>query len=109
MKTALEKLESAIADDLAGTRGLESFMFQFAGYLFDYQGRFYAYVSPIDKPQYARFMDEYCWSDYNEMLCAKITQTGKTVRQMLTELPEHDLEIVFDVSYPPNAVVIEEP
>ena len=43
------------------------------------------------------------------MLDGMITQTGKTVREMLAELPAHDLEIEFDVPMPLNADRVDEP
>ena len=43
------------------------------------------------------------------MLDGMISQTGKTVREMLAELPVHDLEIDFDIPLPPNAEMPDEP
>jgi len=102
MKTALEKLNAAIADDVSGSRYFQSFSFVYDGFEFEYMGRFYAYVHPLGNPS-ARASDEYCWDDYSEMLSAQIDQTGKTVSEMLSELPDHDLEMSFDVSLPPGA------
>ncbi len=103
MKSALDRLMAAVEDDIAGRQWFISFMFRYSGYVFDYQGRYYAYVYPEGKGL-ARNMDEYCWGSYEEMFDAVISQTGKSVREMLAELSEHDLEIVFDVPVPPGQV-----
>lgn len=106
--TALEKLEQAFADDESGTRAFISFTFKYGGYEFDYMGRYYAYVYEGSYLNTGS-EDEYGWTSYAEMLGGMITQTGKTVREMLAELPAHDLEIEFDVPMPPNATMVDEP
>ncbi len=107
MTTALEKLEAAIEGDRNGIWIL-SFTFRYGNFEFDYMGRYYAFVyeGSCDNTDSE---DEYGWSSFAEMLDATIAQTGKTVREMLAELPEHDIEITFDSpSLPPNAVVVNE-
>ena len=85
-----------------------SFTFRYGNFEFDYMGRYYAFVYEGNCDN-TDSEDEYGWSCYAEMLDATITQTGKTVREMLAELPEHDLEITFDSpSLPDNAVVVNE-
>ena len=71
-------------------------------------GRYYAYVyegAYLDTES----EDEYGWNSFEEMLDGMITQTGKTVREMLAELPDHDLEIEFGVPIPPHALRSDEP
>ena len=46
---------------------------------------------------------EYGWRNYEDMLNGVIHETGKTVRQMLSEIADHDLEIEFDIPLPPGA------
>ena len=108
MNTALDKLESAIQAETEGREHMLFILFRYGGFEFEYQGHCYAYVHPVGDSR-ARVTDEYCWGGFAEMLNATITQTGKTVREMLAELPEHDLEITFDSpSLPDNAVVVNE-
>lgn len=106
--TALEKLEQAITDDQANRRWFISFTFKYGGYEFDYMGRYYAYVYEGSYLN-TKSEDEYGWTSYAEMLDGVITQTGKTVRAMLAELPAHDLEIEFDIPMPPHATRADEP
>ena len=65
-------------------------------------------VHPVGDSR-ARVTDEYGWNSFEEMLDGMITQTGKNVREMLAELPAHDLEIEFDVLLPPHVTRIDEP
>jgi len=103
MNTALDKLNSAIADDVSGGRSLLSFAFSYGGYEMEYMGRYYAYVHPVNDSR-ARVSDEYCWNGYDEMLVAQIAQFGKTMSEVLAEIPDHDLELEFDIHLPPGAV-----
>lgn len=105
--TALEKLEAAIAGDRQG-EWIASFTFRYGGFEFDYMGRYYAYVYEGGSDN-TDSEDEYGWSGFDEMLDGTIKQTGMTVREMLAELPDSDLEIIFDSPpLPPNAVVVNE-
>ena len=106
MRNALEKLQAAISGDVQGLRTILSMRFEYGDIEVEYMGRFYAYVHPANDSR-ARCSEEYCWGCYDEMLSAQIGQTGKTVQEMLQELPEHDLEIEYDVPLPPSAVVDE--
>lgn len=108
MNTALEKLESAIHGERERGEHFLFVTFQYGGFEFEYQGRYYAYVHPIGDSR-ARVTDEYGWNSFEEMLDGMITQTGKTVRAMLAELPAHDLEIEFDIPIPPHATRADEP
>ena len=99
MNTALDKLLAAIEGDRARRRYFISFVFRYGGFEFDYMGRYYAYVYEGSSANTAT-EDEYGWGSYEEMLDAEISQTGKTVRAMLAELPAHALEIEFDVPLP---------
>ena len=105
MKSALEKLLAAIDDDNERRRYFVSFVFRYGGFEVDYMGRYYAYVYEGSSANTATG-DECCWGSYEEMLDSRISQTGKTVREMLSEIPAHDLEIEFDIPLPPNAVVL---
>ena len=106
MRTALEKLLGAIEDDKSGHRSLLTFAFRFGGYEIDYSGRYYGYVYEGSCAN-TETEDEYGWKGYGDMLDTIIRQTGRTMRQMLSELPEHDLEIEFDDPLPQNAVVTD--
>ncbi len=106
MRTALDKLLCAIEDDKANHRWLLTFAFRYGGYEIDYSGRYYGYVYERSCANTAT-EDEYGWKGFDDMLDSVIRQTGKTMRQMLSELPEHDLEIEFDVPLPQNAVVTD--
>lgn len=103
MNTALDKLKSAIADDVSGGRNLLSFAFSYDGYEMEYMGRYYAYVHPVGDSR-ARVSDEYCWNGYDEMLAAQIAQFRKSMAEVLSEIPDHDLEMEFDIPLPPGAV-----
>ena len=105
MKSALDKLLAAIADERNG-RYFVSFSFRHSGFEFDYMGRYYAYVYEGDFT-HTETEDEYGWKNYDDMLASVISQTGKTVRDMLSELPAQELEIEFDVPLPPAATVID--
>lgn len=108
MKPALDKLESAIKAENEGREHILFILFTYGGSEFEYQRHYYAYVHPMGDSR-ARVTDEYCWNSFAEMLDATITQTGKAVREMLAEPPEHDLEITFDSpSLPDDSVVINE-
>ncbi|MDO5319712.1 MAG: hypothetical protein Q4G65_13880 [bacterium] len=107
MTSALDKLMAAIADEGNG-RCFVSFSFRYAGFEFDYMGRYYAYVYEGDFT-HTETEDEYGWKDYDDMLASVISQTGKTVHDMLSELPAQELEIEFDVPLPPAAIVIDNP
>ena len=108
MRTALEKLESAIQAENEGREHMLFILFKYGGFEFEYQGRYYAYVRPIGDCR-GCVEDEYGWSGFDEMLDATITKTGKAVREMLAEIPEHALEITFDSpTLPPNAAVVDE-
>ena len=95
MKSALDKLMSAIESERDGGCGILSFVFRYQGYEFNYMGRYYAYVYE-GSSRNLKTEDEYGWRDYADMLKSVIQETGRTVSDMLAELPDHDLEIEYD-------------
>ena len=99
--TALEKLQKAIAGEKNG-QFFTAFAFKYGGFELDYMGRYYAYVYEGSSSN-VETEAEYGWSDYEEMLNGVIHETGRTVRQMLSEIADHDLEIEFDIPLPPGA------
>ena len=96
MNSALDKLMSAIESERNGGVGILSFVFRCSGYEFNYMGRFYAYVYEGSFCN-LKTENEYGWRDYEDMLKSVIQETGRTVADMLAELPDHDLEIEFDM------------
>ncbi len=96
MNTALSRLTDAIQNEKSGGRAILSFAFNYNGYAIAYMGRFYAYVYE-GSCNNTSTEDEYGWDNYDEMLSETILETGKSISEMLSELPAHDLEIEFDV------------
>ncbi len=95
MRTALDKLLCAKDDDKANRQWILTFAFRYGGYEIDYSGRYYGFVYEGNCDN-TETEDEYGWKSYDDMLDSPIRQTGRTMRQMLGELPEQDLEIDFD-------------
>lgn len=94
MNSALDKLLMAIENE---TRmPIQSFVFRFGEFEFDYMGRYYAYVYR-GSSRNTETEDEYGWRNYADMLGGRIHQTDKTVREMLSCLPPSDLEIEYDL------------
>lgn len=103
--SALDKLKAAIKGDEYGEL-FTFFTFRYGNFQFDYMGRYYAYVYEGSSDN-TDSEDEYGWSNFDEMLDANIMQTGKTVREMLSELPESELEITYDnIRLPDNAEIV---
>ena len=101
MKTALEKLEYAIQCERERHEWIDWFTFRSGDCVVDYMGRYYFYTY-ADGSRSSDSEDEYCCSDFDDLLATRVSRTGKTMRQMLLELPAHDLELHFDSCTPPS-------
>lgn len=99
MKTALSVLLDAIEQERKGISYIDFFSFRYQNVEFSYLGRYYAFVH-IDNRSGS---DEYEGSNYDELIDCVIAPTGKTVRQILSELTELDLEIMTDTYGTPSS------
>jgi hypothetical protein len=88
--TALEAVMAARNEDVRDVKSLDYFSFVYNGIEVSYHGRYYGYASPIGSGYHD---EEFGARTFEEMLDCKLDLTGKTVREMLSELNASDVSI----------------
>ncbi|MCQ2380043.1 MAG: hypothetical protein MJ025_03870 [Victivallaceae bacterium] len=89
MRSALQVLFEAIEKDKAQTEFITDFSFVYDGIEIQYYGRYYGYASRPGKTEEYEFAGD----DYDSMLDCVIPFTGKSIRVMMEELDEKDLQL----------------
>ena len=88
--TALDALLQARREDVGDIKSLDFFSFSSHGIDVDYHGRYFGYFKRHDAKHYE---GEFGASSFDGMLDCRIDLTGKTVREMLSELDAADISI----------------
>lgn len=103
MKNAFEVIRAAIDLEEHGKKHLTFFKFTFNGIEVEYWGRHYGYAChPDGHDEY-----EFGGDTFDEMLADVIPQTGKSIREMLSALPDDAVEVEFDPLWPVQPSVEE--
>ena len=89
-RTALDALLRARREDVENIKSLDYFSFSSNGIEIDYHGRYFGYFKRQDAKHYE---GEFGASTFEEMLDCKIDLTGKTIREMLSNLNAADISI----------------
>ena len=88
--TALEAVLTARDEDVRNVKSLDFFSFVYNGIEIAYHGRYYGYASPVGSGYHD---EEFGAWTFEEMLDCKLDLTGKTIREMLSELNAADISI----------------
>ncbi|MBQ9725938.1 MAG: hypothetical protein IJV65_00345 [Kiritimatiellae bacterium] len=88
--TALDAVLTARDEDIRDVKSLDFFSFAYNGIEVSYHGRYYGYASPVGSGYHDEEFGAYT---FDEMLDCRIGQTGKTIREMLSELSAADVSI----------------
>ena len=90
MRTALDKLLTAIAEEKTKKIYCDLFEFSYNGFIIVYLGQIWCIVNSFDDECYER---EYIGNNYSEMLDFVFPETQKSMREMLGELSELEIKI----------------
>jgi hypothetical protein len=90
MRTALDKLLTALTEEETKKIYCDLFEFSYNGFIIVYLGPIWCIVNSYDDESYE---SEYIWKDYSEMLDFVFPETKKSMREMLIELSELDIKI----------------
>ncbi len=98
MRSALSVLTTVIQQAEKGEVHLQDFSFTYGTTLVEYLGRYYGYA--YREGEYDQY--EYGGDNFEDVLNSVIPFTNKSIRDMLSELTEFDIEIGLDQQWRPE-------